>query len=59
MEAVLSRLGADAHFKYLPDRTHFDVYVVGQDRMGLFDDIGQQMWETARPGQKWKQAAAK
>jgi len=59
MDAVLSRLGADAHFTYVPDRTHFDLYVVGTDRMGLFDEIGQQMWDTARPGKKWKDAAAK
>jgi len=59
MEAVLSRLGADAHFTYLPDRTHFDLYVVGKDRMGFFDEIGQQMWDVARPGQNWKHAVAK
>jgi len=53
-DAVLSRLGADAHFTYVPDRTHFDLYTVGEDRQGLFDQIGQQMWEMARPGQKWK-----
>jgi len=57
MDAVLSRLGADAHFSYLPDRTHFDLYGVGSDRQGLFDEIGQQMWDVARPGQTWKKAS--
>jgi hypothetical protein len=61
LDAVLSGLGADPHFTYLPDRTHFDLYVVDKDRQGLFDEIGQQMWDTARPGQNWKssQPAAK
>jgi hypothetical protein len=59
MDAVLSRLGADAHFNYLPDRTHMDLYVVGTDRQGLFDEIGQQMWDVARPGLNWKDAAPK
>ena len=58
MDALLSRLGADAHFTYLPDRTHFDLYFVDKDRQGLFDEIGQQMWETARPGKNWKKAAS-
>ena len=56
LDAVLSRLGADAHFIYVPNRTHFDLYGVGNDRQGLFDEIGQQMWETARPGQDWKKS---
>ncbi|HTX74694.1 MAG TPA: alpha/beta hydrolase-fold protein [Terracidiphilus sp.] len=54
LDAVLSRLGADAQFHFLPGRTHFDLYMVGKDRMGLFDEIGQQMWGVARPGQSWK-----
>lgn len=58
LDAVLTKLGGDAHFTYLPDRTHMDVYLVGKDRGGLFDEIGQQMWETARPGVNWKAPAA-
>ena len=54
MDAVLQALGADAHFTYIPDRTHGDLYVVGDDRMGLFDQIGQEMWNAARPGKSWK-----
>jgi hypothetical protein len=56
-EAVLQKLGAGAHFTYIPDRTHFDLYVVGDDRQGLFDEIGQQMWDVARPGKSWKKQA--
>ena len=54
LDAVLARLGADAKFTYLPGRTHFDLYVVGKDRMALFDEIARQMWEVARPGQSWR-----
>ena len=53
-EAVLTKLGAEPHFTYIPDRTHFDLYVEGNDRMALFSRIGQEMWETARPGQNWR-----
>jgi len=53
-EAVLAKLGAEPHFTYVPDRTHFDVYKEGDDRMALFDRIGEEMWQTARPGQSWK-----
>lgn len=56
-EAVLNKLGADPHFTYIPDRTHFDLYGVGKDRMGLFDEIGAQMWAVARPHHPWKPAA--
>ena len=53
-EAVLKRLGADPHFTYIPDRTHFDLYKVGDDPQGLFDQIGAEMYSTARPGEDWK-----
>jgi S-formylglutathione hydrolase FrmB len=53
LDAVLEGLGAGAQFHYLPGRTHFDLYAVGKDRMGLFDEIAGQMWEVARPGEKW------
>lgn len=53
MDAVLARLGADAHFTYLADRTHFDLYVTNpggkQDRGGLFDQIAAEMYKVARP----------
>lgn len=53
-EAVLNRLGADPHFTYIPDRTHFDLYRVDKDPGGLFDRIGAEMYATARPGSNWK-----
>ncbi len=48
-EAVLQRLGADPHFTYIPDRTHFDLYSVGADHNGLFDQIAKEMYAVARP----------
>jgi hypothetical protein len=53
-DAVLEGLHADAHFTFLPDRTHMDLYKVGDDRMGLFDQIAAEMWAVARPGKAWK-----
>lgn len=46
---VLTRLGADSHFTFLPGKTHFDLYQVGDDRFALFDKIAAEMYETARP----------
>lgn len=57
-DAVLSSLNADAHFTFIPERTHRNLYEVGADRMGLFDEIGAQMWAVARPGERWKGMAA-
>jgi enterochelin esterase-like enzyme len=54
LDAVLQRLGADAHFTFLPDKTHMDLYEAGPDRGALFDRIGQEMWDVARPGNDWK-----
>lgn len=55
-EAVLRKLDAQPHFTYVPDRTHFDLYKVGDDREGLFDQIGAEMYAVARPGIDWKKA---
>jgi len=63
MDAVLNALGADAHFTYIPDRTHFDLYTTHaagegskEDRRGLFTEIGAQMYAVARPNSHWKAA---
>jgi enterochelin esterase-like enzyme len=52
-EAVLMRLNADPHFTFLPGRSHFDLYVVGQDRGALFDQISAEMYAVARPEAHW------
>jgi hypothetical protein len=68
MDAVLASLKADAHFTYIPERTHFDLYTTypagngsagGQgkgDRLGLFTQIGTEMYAVARPKNHWKAA---
>jgi Putative esterase len=53
-EAVLKSLNADPHFTYIENRTHFDLYKVGDDPRALFDTISAQMYAVARPGQLWK-----
>ena len=58
-EAVLNRLGAEPHFTYVPDRTHFNLYEEEKDRMALFDQIAAQMWDVARPGVKWQEEMQK
>lgn len=63
MEAVLKGLDAGAHFTYIPDRTHFDLYTTYPaggdpkgDRRGLFTQIGSEMYAVARPKTNWKPA---
>ena len=53
-DARLAKLGADAHFTYIPGRTHMDLYRVGNDQRGLFDQIATEMYAVARPGVTWK-----
>ena len=48
LESTLTRLGGDPHFTFLPGRSHFDVYVVGDDRWALFDQIAKEMYQVAR-----------
>jgi hypothetical protein len=52
LESALNLLGADPHFTFLPGRSHFDVYVVGDDRWALFDQIAAEMYQIARPDHK-------
>jgi enterochelin esterase-like enzyme len=53
-EARLTKLGAEPHFTYIPDKTHFDLYDVGKERGALFDRIGAEMYAVARPKSDWK-----
>lgn len=52
LDAALKSLGAKATFAYLPDRTHFDLYKVGDDRSGLLRQFAWEMYAIARPGAK-------
>ena len=52
LEAALNRHGGEPHFTFLPGRSHFDVYVAGDDRWALFDRISAEMFQVARPNRK-------
>jgi S-formylglutathione hydrolase FrmB len=54
LESTLNRLGGQPHFTFLPERSHFDVYVVGEDRFALFDQIAAEMYQVARPARSRK-----
>ena len=52
LQSRLDQLGGDAQFTFLPDRSHFNVYVQGDDRYALFDRISAEMYRVARPDSK-------
>jgi S-formylglutathione hydrolase FrmB len=54
LEAALNRLDGEPHFTFLPGRSHFNVYVVGEDRYALFDQIAAEMYQVARPAKQKK-----
>ncbi|HTV82389.1 MAG TPA: alpha/beta hydrolase-fold protein [Acidobacteriaceae bacterium] len=58
LQQVLQGLGADAHFTFRPDRTHFDLYAEHGDRMALMDEITAQMYAVARPKAHWQAPAS-
>lgn len=52
LDAVFQGLGAHESFRYVPGRTHGDLYRIGDDRQGLTRVIAWEMYLTARPGAK-------
>jgi enterochelin esterase-like enzyme len=58
LQAVLNDLHAKSDFRFLPDKTHFDLYSDGKDRYALFKTISWEMYAVARPGSKPPPAAA-
>jgi S-formylglutathione hydrolase FrmB len=54
LQAVLDGLKADAHFTFLPDRSHFNVYELNGDKNGLMVQIAKEMYAIARPVAKNK-----
>ena len=52
LQKTLEQLGGEAQFIFLPDRSHFNVYVQGEDRFALFDRIAAEMYRVARPDSK-------
>ena len=52
LKAVLDGLGAKSDIRFLPDRTHFDMYKIGKDQQGLLKQISWAMYAVARPGSR-------
>jgi S-formylglutathione hydrolase FrmB len=50
LKAVLDGLGAKADFRFLPGKTHSDLYAEGDDRRALLKKIAWEMHAVARPG---------
>ena len=59
LKETLDAVGARADFRFAPDRTHFDLYVEGDDRRALLRDITRQMYAIARPGSNRPAAPAR
>ncbi len=57
LKAVLDGLHAKAEVRFVPDRTHFDLYVEGNDRIALLKQITWEMYAVARPGSALKPPA--
>lgn len=58
LKAVFDGLGAKADFQFLPDRTHFDLYAIGDDKQALLKRITWEMYAVARPQSTLKPAKA-
>ena len=48
LQQALEKVGADAHFTYLPGKTHGDLYEANGDRMALMKQITKEMYAVAR-----------
>lgn len=59
LQAVLQGLGAKADVRFLPGKTHFDLYEANGDRSALTEQIAKEMYAVARPGVQWTPAPAK
>lgn len=57
LKAVLDGLHAQSDIRFLPGKTHFDLYAVGSDRMVLLKQIAWEMYAVARPPSTSKVAA--
>ncbi|WP_109125885.1 alpha/beta hydrolase-fold protein [Dyella sp. C11] len=58
LKDVLDGLHAHSDIRFLPNKTHFDLYVVGNDRTALLKQISWEMYAVARPQSTLKKAAA-
>ena len=52
LEATMKSVGAKTDFRYLPGKTHFDLYAKDGDYSWLNKEIAWEMYAVARPGAK-------
>jgi Putative esterase len=50
LQAALDGLGAKSRFQFIPGRTHFNLYEVGDKPWGLLEGYTWEMYAIARPG---------
>ncbi len=58
LKAVLDGLHARSDIRFLPGKTHFDLYAKGKDRDWLLKQIAWQMYHVARPRAKLPKMAS-
>ncbi|MBE1162702.1 alpha/beta hydrolase [Dyella acidiphila] len=58
LQAVLDGLHAHAEFRFVPGRTHFDLYKEGDDSFALLRQISWAMYGVARPGARQPASAS-
>jgi len=56
LQAVMEGLNAKSDFRFIPGRTHFDLYKEGDNKMALLDKISWEMYSIARPTSPLKPA---
>ena len=49
LQSTLDRLGIKSEFVFRPGRSHFNLYMDGNDHYALFDRIAAEMYSVARP----------
>jgi S-formylglutathione hydrolase FrmB len=54
LKAVLDGLHAHSDIRFIPGRTHFDLYKVDDDRLAMLKQISWDMYAVARPDSKLK-----
>nr|WP_225427795.1 alpha/beta hydrolase [Dyella tabacisoli] len=56
LQAVLDGLHAKSDFRFVPGKTHMDLYEKGDDRIALLKQIAWEMYAVARPDAKLRPA---
>lgn len=49
LQAVMEGLKAKTDFRFIPNKTHFDLYQQGENKMALLHEISWEMYAIARP----------